>query len=109
MLYYIENKLNTGTIIIQCDGQDREEEDEDKTSYNLNFFFKVESVREKDLPPRNFLNSGAGTTMTLPQLKPSSGHPNESRMIGWLSYIKEELDIKVKTYPTQSNENGDRQ
>ena len=109
LLYYIENKLNTGTIIIQCDGQDREEEDEDKTSYNLNFFFKVESVREKDLPPRNFLNSGAGTTMTLPQLKPSSGHPNESRMIGWLSYIKEELDIKVKTYPTQSNENGDRQ
>ena len=108
MIYYIQSRLFTGNILIQCDRQDREEE-EDKSICNLTFMFKIESVRESDLPPRNFLVNCPGTTMTHPQLKPLPTSSQEAKLIGWLSFIKEELDIKVESYTTQNLEKSERQ
>jgi hypothetical protein len=112
LIYYIEERLKTGSILIQCDRQDREEE-EDKGFCNLTFMFKIESVQESGLPSEKFLvnpvNRSTDSTFTHSETKdlPSSGF--ESKLEGLLNFIKEELDIKVVSYTTKSTEKEDRQ
>lgn len=107
LIYYIQNRLHTGNILIQCDRQDLEEE-EDRSMCNLVFRFKIESVRDSDLPPRNFLINSSGATITLPQLKPLPSSGLEAKLIGWLTFIKEELDVKVESYNPNTSDKGDR-
>ena len=101
LLQFIEVRLSKGNIFIQCDAQDTE--DSDRNQVILKFIFRVEALRESDLPPNDFLNWAPGNTNYYANIKNMSlsSHLNsnfERKLMNWLLQIRDDLELEVKNY-----------
>ena len=109
---YIERKLQRGSILIYCDCErvdEQENEEIDKGNLYIKFTFKVESLRESDLPLLDFLTF-APTFTSTPAAQISVPRLNfdvmEEKIPAWLTQLKEQLRfvISVTNRPKSGNE-----
>ncbi len=102
LLRYIERRLAKGNILIYCDCEKSNEENEHDESERGNLFvkitFKIDSLREIDLPSADFLNFAPG--MTSNPITPATPGNSpldamEEKIPIWLNQIKEQLRFTV--------------
>lgn len=105
---YLSRKLTNGKVEVFCDLEKYDEgvEEEDQDIAFLKFSFTIQSLREVDLPPQDFLLWGPTQTRTYHQY--SEEGKGYEQLVGWLGVLKDSLGMRVaaERLDTGNSDNG---